>query len=149
MTLPFEAQRILRERVGQYDFYGMLEDDLILHDPAHFEKLQWFVETFGERCVLQPHRCEVSKTGAPAKFLIDPKLGERPARFVHEGQLPTRTPRSDGPPPPRAWADKDPVAARRLLLAREAITATSEELKVPAENLLTPDFVRRLLWTPP
>ena len=86
MMLPFEAQRILRERVGQYDFYGMLEDDLIVHDPAHFEKLQWFVETFGERCVLQPHRCEVSKSGAPAKFLIDPKLGEHPARFVHEGQ---------------------------------------------------------------
>jgi ribonuclease D len=34
-------------------------------------------------------------------------------------------------------------------LARDAITATSEELKVPAENLLTPDFVRRVLWTPP
>ena len=70
-------------------------------------------------------------------------------RDLPEAQLPTRTPRSDGPPPPRAWADKDPVAARRLLLAREAITATSEELKVPAENLLTPDFVRRVLWTPP
>jgi len=86
MTLPFEAQRILRERVGQYDFYGMLEDDLILHDPAHFEKLRWFVETFSERCLLQPHRCEVSKTGTPAKFIIDPDLGERHGRFVHEGQ---------------------------------------------------------------
>lgn len=88
MTLPFEAQRILRERVGQYDFYGMLEDDLILHDPAHFEKLRWFVETFSERCVLQPHRCEVSKTGTPAKFIIDPDLGERHDRFIHDGQPP-------------------------------------------------------------
>jgi len=70
-------------------------------------------------------------------------------RDLPESQLPSRTPRSDGPPPPRAWAEKDPVAARRLLLAREAITATSEELKVPAENLLTPDLVRRVLWAPP
>ena len=70
-------------------------------------------------------------------------------RDLPETQLPTRTPRADGPPPPRAWADKDPVAAARLQLAREAITAPSEELKVPAENLLTPDFVRRVLWTPP
>jgi ribonuclease D len=70
-------------------------------------------------------------------------------RDLPESQLPTRTPRAEGPPPPRAWADKDPVAARRLQLAREAITALSEELNLPAENLLTPDFVRRVLWTPP
>jgi ribonuclease D len=70
-------------------------------------------------------------------------------RDLPESQLPTRTPRADGPPPPRAWADKDPVAARRLQLAREAVTALSEEQDVPAENLLTPDFVRRVLWSPP
>ena len=70
-------------------------------------------------------------------------------RDLPEAQLPTRTPRADGPPPPRAWADKDPVAARRLQLAREAIIATAEELRLPAENLLTPDFLRRVLWTPP
>jgi ribonuclease D len=70
-------------------------------------------------------------------------------RDLPEAQLPTRTPRAEGPPPPRAWVDKDPVAARRLQLARESIIETSEELKLPAENLLTPDFVRRVLWTPP
>jgi ribonuclease D len=70
-------------------------------------------------------------------------------RDLPEAQLPTRTPRADGPPPPRAWADKDPVAARRLQLAREAIAEMSEQLKLPAENLLTPDFVRRVMWTPP
>ncbi len=70
-------------------------------------------------------------------------------RDLPESQLPSRTPRADGPPPPRAWADKDPVAAKRLQLAREAITALAEQQDVPAENLLTPDFVRRVLWTPP
>ncbi|MFW6775927.1 HRDC domain-containing protein [Nocardioides sp. CPCC 205120] len=66
-----------------------------------------------------------------------------------ESDLPTRVPRGDGPPPPRAWADKDPVAARRLVLARERTVALAEELHLPVENLLTPDYLRRLVWTPP
>ena len=70
-------------------------------------------------------------------------------RDLPEAQLPARTPRADGPPPPRAWADKDPVAARRLQLARESMVETAEQLSLPAENLLTPDFLRRVLWTPP
>ena len=70
-------------------------------------------------------------------------------RDLPEAQLPSRAPRADGPPPPRAWAEKDPVAARRLQLARESILKTAEELSLPAENLLTPDFLRRVLWTPP
>lgn len=68
---------------------------------------------------------------------------------MDEADLPTRNPRGNGPPVPRAWAEKDPVAARRLSRAREAISARSEELSVPAENLLTPDYLRRTLWTPP
>lgn len=66
-----------------------------------------------------------------------------------EDELPTRAPRSDGPPTPRAWADRDPVAARRLQHAREAMTALAEEHSMPAEQLLTPDFMRRTLWAPP
>ncbi len=66
-----------------------------------------------------------------------------------ERDLPTRSAASDGPPPPRAWADKDPVAGRRLVLARDAMSALAEETGVPAENLVTPDFLRRVLWTPP
>ncbi|MGZ4452773.1 MAG: HRDC domain-containing protein [Nocardioides sp.] len=69
---------------------------------------------------------------------------------LEESDLPPRNPKSEGgPPPPRAWADKDPVAARRLTLARESITALAEERKVPLENLLTPDYLRRAMWTPP
>jgi ribonuclease D len=71
------------------------------------------------------------------------------ARALPESELPTRSPRGDGPPLPRAWAEKDPVAARRLAIAREAVAGASEELSVPVENLLTPDYLRRLLWTPP
>lgn len=66
-----------------------------------------------------------------------------------EEELPTRSPRGDGPPVPRAWAERDPVAADRLKRAREAMTALAEDLGMPVENLLTPDYLRRVLWTPP
>ena len=65
-----------------------------------------------------------------------------------EEELPTRAPRTDGPPTARAWADRDPVAAR-LQHAREAMAALAEEHSMPAEQLLTPDSMRRTLWTPP
>ena len=73
----------------------------------------------------------------------------REAAEMPEADLPTRSPRGDGPPLPRAWAEKDPVAARRLSRARDAMTTRAEELGLPVENLLTPDYLRRLLWTPP
>ena len=66
-----------------------------------------------------------------------------------EDDLPQRSPRVEGPPIPRAWAEKDPVAARRLVIAREGMTALGAEHDVPLENLLTPDYLRRVLWTPP
>ncbi|MBO9520787.1 MAG: ribonuclease D [Nocardioidaceae bacterium] len=71
------------------------------------------------------------------------------ARALAESELPPVANRSDGPPQVRAWADRDPVAAARLSTARAAVTALSEERNVPVENLLTPDYLRRVLWTPP
>jgi len=73
----------------------------------------------------------------------------RAAQEMPEDDLPTRTQRGDGPPVPRAWAERDPVAARRLQLAREAMTRLADEHGMPAENVLTPDSLRRVLWTPP
>ncbi|MFC5728677.1 MULTISPECIES: ribonuclease D [Nocardioides] len=73
----------------------------------------------------------------------------REAAEMPEDQLPTRVTHGDGPPAPRTWADKDPVAARRLELARAAVSAIAEEHAVPLENLLTPDHLRRVMWTPP
>lgn len=54
-----------------------------------------------------------------------------------------------GPPPPRAWADKDPAAAARLSAARTAVSELAERLHMPQENLITPDTVRRVCWEPP
>jgi ribonuclease D len=67
-----------------------------------------------------------------------------------DAQLPSsRGPRTDGPPPPRAWADRDPAANERLLAARAVVAELSETHRVPAENLLQPDLLRRVCWQPP
>jgi ribonuclease D len=68
---------------------------------------------------------------------------------LSEADLPQLAARADGPPPPRAWADRDPVAAARLTAARAALTAKSAELSLPVENLVSPDAVRRVLWELP
>jgi ribonuclease D len=73
----------------------------------------------------------------------------RRARELPDAKLPPVTARYDGPPPPRAWADRDPVAAARLTAARTALHDLCKDLILPMENLLTPDYVRRLLWEPP
>jgi ribonuclease D len=71
------------------------------------------------------------------------------ARGLPESELPQPGQPSEGPPPPRAWADRDPAAAARLSAARGAVTAHAERLRLPQENLLAPDVVRRLCWEPP
>ncbi|MFI6421108.1 ribonuclease D [Streptomyces sp. NPDC050842] len=71
------------------------------------------------------------------------------ARALPESELPQPGQQVAGPPPPRAWADKDPVAAARLSAARASVSALAEELNLPQENLITPDTVRRVCWEPP
>ncbi|GAB2468720.1 ribonuclease D [Streptomyces incanus] len=71
------------------------------------------------------------------------------ARALSEAQLPQPGQPVTGPPPPRAWADKDPEAAARLSAARAGVSALAERLNMPQENLITPDTVRRVCWEPP
>jgi len=73
----------------------------------------------------------------------------RVARALPDEELPPVAARYDGPPPPRAWADRDPVAAARLAKARESLKALADSHDMPVENLLTPDYVRRVMWEPP
>ena len=68
---------------------------------------------------------------------------------MSEDDLPSRAPRGDGPPHPRTWADREPVADRRFKGGREAMLNLAELNHLPVENLLTPDFLRRLMWQPP
>jgi ribonuclease D len=71
------------------------------------------------------------------------------ALAVPEEDLPTKIAALDGPPPPRSWAERDPEAAARLTACRAVITELCTTHDLPAENLLTPDLVRRLAWEPP
>ncbi|QDY79570.1 HRDC domain-containing protein [Streptomyces qinzhouensis] len=71
------------------------------------------------------------------------------ARALPDLELPQPGQPLTGPPPPRAWADKDPAAAARLSAARTAVSALAEELNLPQENLISPDTVRRICWEPP
>ncbi|MBY3552905.1 ribonuclease D [Modestobacter lapidis] len=70
-------------------------------------------------------------------------------RAIPEGELPPHSRPGDGPPPANRWADRDPAAAARLKVARAGLTRVSEEWSVPVENLLSPDLMRRLVWSPP
>ncbi|WP_461064706.1 ribonuclease D [Streptomyces pseudoechinosporeus] len=71
------------------------------------------------------------------------------AKALPDHELPQPGQPVTGPPPPRAWAEKDPVAAARLTAARTAVSALAEALAMPQENLITPDTVRRVCWEPP
>lgn len=73
----------------------------------------------------------------------------RTARALPPEKLPDYTVPQDGPPPPNRWADKDPDAAARLAAARAALAEIAEKHRLPVENLLQPDLVRRTCWTPP
>ncbi len=71
------------------------------------------------------------------------------AKTLPDSALPQPGQPVTGPPPPRAWADKDPAAAARLSAARAGVTALAERLAMPQENVISPDTVRRICWEPP
>jgi ribonuclease D len=66
-----------------------------------------------------------------------------------ESEMPQPTPPTDGPPPARSWAERNPLAADRLTSLRSSVAAIADEHTLPSENLLAPDAVRRLAWEPP
>ena len=63
--------------------------------------------------------------------------------------LPVHRRNEDTLPPPRSWADRNPEADSRLKAARSALAELSEFVNIPVENLLTPEILRRIAWTPP
>ena len=73
------------------------------------------------------------------------------ARTSADGELPDAAGGAipNGPPPAHRWAERDPAAAARLAAARAVVTAIAEASRLPVENLLSPDVLRRLSWDPP
>ncbi|MEV3978840.1 ribonuclease D [Nonomuraea sp. NPDC049758] len=89
-------------------------------------------------------------TGRSARrYMNDWLAAVNRARTLPDGELPQPSTPGDGPPPPNRWADRDPAAAKRLAAARAVVAALAEEHRMPTENLLQPDAVRRLTWEPP
>ena len=89
MRLGFECHKILRDRWGNYDFFGYLEDDLILSDPWLFLKLKWFQGFAGADAVLLPNRFERGTEPLVNKAYIDGDLAERvTARFQDINEKP-------------------------------------------------------------
>jgi ribonuclease D len=71
------------------------------------------------------------------------------ARALPESEHPEQGQAGDGPPPAHRWAERDPEAAKRLIATRAVVAALADEHHMPTENLLQPDAVRRLAWSPP
>ncbi|MGB9378041.1 MAG: ribonuclease D [Mycobacteriales bacterium] len=71
------------------------------------------------------------------------------ARGLPHADLPATRAESDGPPPAHRWREREPAASLRLVAAKEAVSSVAEEHNLPAENLISPDLVRRLAWAPP
>lgn len=89
MLLGFECQAVLKECLGNYDYYCFLEDDLILHDPWFFIKLAWFTDLSGDLNLLQPNRYEVSISNIVSKAYIDGDLAPRAtAKFQNVQEQP-------------------------------------------------------------
>jgi len=53
---------------------------------------------------------------------------------------------SNGPPPASRWSRRKPEAAVRLDAARAGLAELSQRVSVPAENIVSPEVVRRLMW---
>jgi len=116
----------------------------VLPDAAIVEAASASPRTIDELLALPTFRGPAARRQARTWLGAVRRAAELPA-----DRLPAHSVHSDGPPPPRAWADRDPDAAARLVFARARLAEISERLAIPVENLMTPDVVRRALWHPP
>lgn len=105
----------------------------------------------------------VPKTRAEMEKVLRP-IGARARWFEHtsqwlsairagiavpESHWPQMRTDSDSMPPVKIWRDKFPTKFAPLSHARAAIETEAEKLSIPPENLISPEWVRRLCWNPP
>jgi hypothetical protein len=84
LLLGYECQTVLKENLGQYDYYCFIEDDIIFHDPYFFVKQQWFNQWAGLDRILLPSRYEISATHSIFyKAYLD---GDLPEKFTNKFQ---------------------------------------------------------------
>lgn len=87
-------------------------------------------------------------TGRASRSELD-RWWDAVERGLETSELPAARPVSDALPPPRAWVNRNPAADARLRQARADLAEVAERLEMPVENLLTPEYLRRVAWSPP
>lgn len=66
-----------------------------------------------------------------------------------ENEWPEVRATTDSMPPVKIWRHKFPLKFAHLSHARAAIEEQASTLSIPAENLISPELVRRICWSPP
>jgi ribonuclease D len=128
--------RIARERD--------LSPGRVLPDAAIVEAALQLPKTPDDLAALPAYRGRNPRRHAPAWFRAVQRGRTLPDTSLPEHSLP-----GEGPPPAHRWAERDPAAAERLTATRAVVAALADEHTMPTENLLQPDAVRRLAWSPP
>ena len=69
--LPLACRDYLMANRAEADLLMYLEDDLVIHDPAFFDKQRWFLEKTDHRFCLMPHRYELVNQPGIHHLLVD------------------------------------------------------------------------------
>ena len=72
--LPLACRDHLIANRTEADLLMYLEDDLVIHDPAFFDKQRWFLEKVEHRFCLMPHRYEPVHQANIHQLLVDGPL---------------------------------------------------------------------------
>lgn len=89
LMLGFECHKLLRDVRGTYDYYGYVEDDIVITDPLFLRKRQIFDRQFGPEALLQPNRYEATPVPPVTKLYVDYRLApEVTARYQDVSQIP-------------------------------------------------------------
>jgi len=71
------------------------------------------------------------------------------ALSLAEDQWPQVRTDSDSLPPLKIWRERFPEKYAPLTHAKARLSAKAEELSIPLENMITPEYVRRICWNAP
>ena len=66
-----------------------------------------------------------------------------------EDQWPQTRTDSDSLPPLKIWRERFPDKYAPLTHAKALLLAKAEELSIPLENMITPEYIRRICWNAP
>jgi ribonuclease D len=71
------------------------------------------------------------------------------ALALSEEQWPKVRTDSDSLPPIKIWRERFPEKYAPLTHAKARLTAKAQELSMPLENMITPEYIRRICWNSP